>query len=338
MPVMYTSITDEHLAVRSVAGLFDLGHMGRIRITGEGRLGFVERVTTMPISRAEEGRVQYGFILNQAGGVIDDITGYRAADHVFLVVNGANRLAVVDWFGRQIDGFQAAFEDVSDKVGMIAIQGPRARHMLQHETTCHLDSIGYYRFATCTVAGVRTLVSRTGYTGEDGFELYMDAAACQKVWDALLRAGEPEGLRPIGLGARDTLRLEASLPLYGNELDLLTTPIEAGLKKFVDLEGHDFIGRAALVESLERGPSKSLVCLVTQERVVPRHGYKIFGGGAEIGGVTSGTFSPTLNQGIAMAYIAPGSEKVDTRVEIEIRGQRHPARVVPRPFYKRRRA
>ena len=336
MPLQYTSITDEHQAVRKAAGLFDLCHMGRIRLTGPARIEFAQRMTTADVARMNEGEIDYGFLCNPQGGVVDDITVYRGDDHVFLVVNGANRLKVVDWLNSNRGENAVKIGDVSDTLGMIAIQGPAAEAILQDETEYPLRAMRYYHFAVARVCGVEMLVSRTGYTGEDGFELYVDAPHCESVWETLMKRGEGRGLAPVGLGARDTLRLEAAMPLYGNELNDTTTPFEAGLGKFVVMEKPDFMGRPALLER-SRAVSKRLICLVMEERAIPRTGYTVFAGEMRVGEVTSGTFSPTLGQGIAMAYVDVAHAKEGASLAVEIRGKRCPARVIRRPFYSRKR-
>jgi len=336
MPLQYTSITDEHLAVRKAAGLFDLCHMGRIRLSGPDRMEFAQRMTTADVAAMDEGQVDYGFLCNREGGIVDDITIYRASDFVLLVVNGANRLKVFDWLkNNQADG-AVVIEDIGGALGMIAIQGPRAEAIVQEETKYALRTIRYYHFALADLSGVEMLVSRTGYTGEDGFELYMDAAHCLVVWEALLRRGKRDGLVCVGLGARDTLRLEAAMPLYGNELNDSISPFEAGLGKFVALAKPAFMGREALLERSKQ-VAKRLVCLVMKERAVPRTGYRVFAGEMPIGEVTSGTFSPTLSQGIAMAYVDIAHAKEGTALAVEIRGKKCPAHIIRRPFYSRKR-
>jgi len=338
MPLQYTSITEEHQRVRQAAGLFDLGHMGRIRLRGPDRIDFAQRMTTVDVAGTEEGGVSYGFLCNDRGGIIDDVTIYRAGDYVFLVVNSANRLKVLDWLNSNRAANNVEIEDATETLGMIAIQGPQAEAILQKETDFPLGSIGYYRFGVTIVSTTKMLISRTGYTGEDGFEMYMGSLYCERVWEALLKRGGQHGLVPVGLGARDTLRLEAAMPLYGNELSETITPFDAGLRKFVNLKKPDFVGREALIErSQAQHEPRRLCCLVMEERSIPRKGYKVFAQDMRIGEVTSGTFSPTLGQGIAMAYLDIIYAQKGNRVAVEIRGKRYPARVVQRPFYSRRR-
>ncbi len=336
MPLQYTSITDEHLAVRHAAGLFDLCHMGRICLRGPDAAAFAHWMTTADVKAMAEGQVDYGFLCNPRGGIVDDITVYRNADEVMLVVNGANRLKVMEWLTAHRDGYAVEIEDASTRLGMIAIQGPQAAAILQETTRFPLSTIRYYQFARAEVAGVPMLVSRTGYTGEDGFELYVDAGACASVWERLMTREKKAGdLVAVGLGARDTLRLEASMPLYGNELNDETTPFEAGLGKFVRMDKENFMGRSALLQKYNT-PARRLCCLVMNEKAVPRSGYKLYAGETAIGQVTSGTFSPTLQQGIAMAFVQPAYAREGTELAVEIRGRKCAARVVRRPFYSRK--
>lgn len=337
MPLQYTSITEEHQTVRTAAGLFDLGHMGRIRIDGSDRLAYVQKMTTADVAGTQEGTVQYGFLCNEKGGIIDDITIYRAEEYVLLVVNGANRSKVMEWLASHPPEGDVRVRDVTDTLGMIAVQGPQAQTILQTRTDFGLGEIRYYHFEIARVAEVKMLVSRTGYTGEDGFELYMGSAFCLPVWDALLEQGHEHGLAPVGLGARDTLRLEAGMPLYGNELDETISPFEAGLGKFVQFDKPDFVGRPALLERSKAHMPRRLCCLVMRERCIPRRGYEVSVGGMPVGEVTSGTFSPTLAKGIAMAYLDVVCSVEGMHVEVAIRGKKYPARVVRRPFYKRNR-
>ncbi|MBM3334973.1 glycine cleavage system aminomethyltransferase GcvT, partial [Candidatus Sumerlaeota bacterium] len=302
MPLQYTSITEEHLAVRKAVGLFDLCHMARIRLSGPAHAEFASYVTTGDVVRMGAGKVDYAFLCNEQGGIVDDITIYRQHDSILLVVNSANRLKVLDWLGSHRDRWDVEISDVSDALAMIAIQGPRAERVLQKDTDFPLASISYYHFATAAISGQQAIVSRTGYTGEDGFEVYLDATHISNVWERLLEQGKEDGLVPVGLGARDTLRLEAALPLYGNEINETTTPFEAGLGKFVALDKADFVGREALV-ARSKNVSRRLCCLVMDERAVPRSGYSVFAGQTDVGRVTSGTFSPSLERGIALAYV-----------------------------------
>ncbi len=339
MPLQYTGIIDEHRAVRERAGLFDLSHMGEIWVTGTaaGEALAYALVTDPP--RLAIGRAHYSMLCTPEGGIIDDLIVYRVGEHRFLVVpNAGNAAAVADALRARVAGFEAATDDVSLRTSLIAIQGPLARGILAPLTDVDLDTLRYYAITEGEAAGAPAFVARTGYTGEDGFELFIDWDAAPDVWDRLLAAGAPAGLQPTGLGARDSLRLEAGMALYGNELDRDTTPMEAGLDRLVrfDKPG-DFVGRAALEKARDAGPRKRLVGLVMRDRGIARHGYPVHlpGAAAPCGVVTSGTLSPTLGEAIAMAYVPMPASAIGTMVEVAVRTSRVPAEVVPLPFYKR---
>ena len=337
MPIQYTGILDEHRAVRQRAGLFDLCHMGELFVEGPDAgdaLAFA--VTTDPRTLVI-GRAHYSMICAPDGGILDDLIVYRLADDRFLVVANASNAAVVsDALAERLEGRRAVIDDQSLATALVAIQGPAARGILAPLTGLDLDAVHYYGIAEGAVAGVPSLVARTGYTGEDGFEVFVDAAAATTVWDALATAGEAAGLVPVGLGARDTLRLEAGMPLYGNELDRATTPFEAGLGRVVKLakEG-GFVGRDALAAAAEAAPRRRLVGLVVRGRGIARHGHPVWSGDRASGVVTSGTMSPTLGVPIAMAYVAPADSAPGTMLDVEIREAQAAAEVVPLPFYTR---
>ena len=337
MPVQYRGILEEHKAVRERAGLFDLSHMGELFVAGEdaGRALAYALVTNPPTLR--EGRAHYSMICAADGGVIDDLIVYRLAPEDYLVVaNASNAHVVSDALATRLDGFRAVLDDRSLATALCAIQGPRSVEILTPLTDVDLGALRYYAIAEGTVAGIKSHVARTGYTGEDGFEVFVETSRAEELWDALFAAGQGAGLLPIGLGARDTLRLEAGMPLYGNELDRETTPFDAGLGRVVKLDKpDDFVGRTALEKIAETGPSKRLVGLVMQGRGIARHGYPVHAGDRPTGVVTSGTQSPTLGKAIAMAYVAPEDSETGTILEVEIRDQRVPAEVVELPFYKR---
>jgi len=338
MPVQYGSILDEHRAVRERVGLFDLSHMGELFVEGSaaGEALAAALVTNPPALKV--GRAHYSMITAPDGGVIDDLIVYRLGEERFLVVaNASNALAVSDALAERLSGFKAVLDDRSLATALIAIQGPRSVEVLQPHTDIDLGSLRYYAIAEGHVAGIEALVARTGYTGEDGFEVFVDWERAADLWDALLPAvRDAEGL-PVGLGARDTLRLEAGMPLYGNELDRTTNPFEANLGRVVKLDkSGDFIGRAALERVAATGPARRLVGLVMEGRGIARHGYPVHAEERRTGVVTSGTQSPTLGSPIAMAYVAPGDAEPGTILEVEIRDQRVPARVVPLPFYERK--
>jgi len=337
MPIQYTGILEEHRAVRQRAGLFDLCHMGELFVEGPDAgdaLAFA--VTTDPRALAI-GRAHYSMICAPDGGILDDLIVYRLAQDRFLVVaNGSNAAVVSDALAERFEGRRAILDDRSLATALVAIQGPAALGILAPLTELDLDAIRYYGIAEGAVAGVPGLVARTGYTGEDGFEVFVDAGAGTTIWDALAAAGERAGLVPVGLGARDTLRLEAGMPLYGNELDRATTPFEAGLGRVVKLakEG-GFVGREALAAAAEAGLSRRLVGLVVRGRGIARHGHPVWSGARAGGVVTSGTMSPTLGVPIAMAYVAPADSAPGTMVDVEIRDTRAAAEVVALPFYTR---
>ncbi len=337
MPIQYTGIIEEHRAVRTRAGLFDLCHMGELFVDGpDAGDALAHAVTTDPRSLAV-GRAHYSMICAPDGGILDDLIIYRlAADRFLVVANASNATTVSDALAERFAGRRAVLDDRSLATALIAIQGPAARGILAPLASLDLDQARYYGIGEGTVAGVPALVARTGYTGEDGFEVFVDAAAGTTIWDVLFEAGRGAGLAPIGLGARDTLRLEAGMPLYGNELDRKTTPFDAGLGRVVKLakEG-GFVGGDALAKAAEAGPRKQLVGLVVRGRGIARHGHAVWSGARATGIVTSGTMSPTLGVPIAMAYVAPGDAAPGTMLDVEIRDARAAAEVVPLPFYSR---
>jgi len=339
MPIQYTGILEEHRAVRERAGLFDLCHMGELFVDGpDAGDALAHAVTTDPRSLTV-GRAQYSMICAPDGGVLDDLIIYRlAGDRYLVVANASNAATVSDALAERFEGRRAVLDDRSLATALIAIQGPAARGIFAPLTFVDLDTIRYYGIGEGTVAGVPALVARTGYTGEDGFEVFVDAAAGTTIWDALVDAGRSAGLAPVGLGARDTLRLEAGMPLYGNELDRETTPFDAGLGRVVKLakEG-GFVGSDALAKAAEAGPRKRLVGLVVRGRGIARHGHPVWAADRRTGAVTSGTMSPTLGVPIAMAYVAPGDAAPGTMLDVEIRDARAAAEVVPLPFYTRTR-
>ena len=337
MPVQYGSIVEEHRTVRGRAGLFDLSHMGELYVEGpEAGAALAAALVSDPPSLAI-GRAHYSMICTPDGGIVDDLIVYRLGDARFLVIANAGNAAIVsDALAERLAGFRAVLDDRSLAMGMLAVQGPLAAEILGPLTDVDVAGLRYYAAADGTVAGIGALVARTGYTGEDGFEIFVETARTVALWEVLLDAVMARGGLPIGLGARDTLRLEAGMPLYGNELDLDTDPYEAGLGRVVKLsKTGDFVGRSALERALREGPSRRLVGLVVEGRGIARHGYPVWSGERRTGVVTSGTQSPTLGVPIAMAYVAPGDAEPGTVVDIEIRDARVPARVVTLPFYRR---
>jgi len=337
MPIQYAGILEEHRAVRAAAGLFDLSHMGELVVEGpDAGAALAAALTTDPPALAV-GRAHYSMICAPDGGILDDLIVYRLAEDRFMVVANASNAAVVsDALAERIEGHRAVLDDRSLATGLVAVQGPRALDIVGSLTGMDLAGIRYYGIAEGVVAGVPAQVARTGYTGEDGFELFVDVDRVGALWDALLDAGRPHGQVPVGLGARDTLRLEAGMPLYGNELDRATNPYEAGLGRVVKLtKAGDFTGRAALEAVARDGIARRLVGLVLRERGIARHGYPVLDADGRTGVVTSGTMSPTLGTAIAMAYVAPAHAEPATMLAVEVRGAPVAAEVVPLPFYRR---
>jgi aminomethyltransferase len=332
MPVQYSSgITAEHNAVRSGAGIFDVSHMGEFEIRGPGAVDFVNYVTSNDAATLDVGQIQYSTILNERGTIEDDCLIYRFADHIMMVVNASNRAKDFEHITRYADRFDCTVKDISSDVALLALQGPDALSVLQPFTDSDLSSIAYYHFAEGVVAGVQAVISRTGYTGEDGFELYIDSADARKLWDALLATGK---VTPAGLGARDSLRLEMGMALYGNDIDDTTSPLEANMGWVVKLKKGDFVGRDALARLKERGVERKLVGFTIGERAFPRHGYPVYYQGENVGTVLSGTVSPSLGIPIGTCYLPRAAAVEGTEFEVEIRGKRLPATVVKTPFYK----
>jgi len=339
MPIQYGGIVDEHRTVRQRAGLFDLSHMGEIWVSGaDAGVGLARALVSDP-PRLANGRAHYSMICAEDGGIIDDLIVYRLAEQRFLVVpNASNREQVLAALRQRMGGLNAVVDDASLRTSLVAVQGPRAAELLAPLTDVDLDGLRYYAIAEGHVCGEPALVARTGYTGEDGFEVFLEWLAAIPVWQRLLAAGEGAGLAPCGLGARDTLRLEAGMPLYGNELDRQTNPFEAGLGRVVKLDKeHDFTGRTALQGVAADGPRRQLAGLALRGRGIARHGHEVYARDSDepIGVVTSGAPSPTLGTPIAMSYLPPASAVVGTMVEVAIRAARVEAEVVPLPFYRR---
>ena len=333
MPVQYpTGITAEHKAVRETAGLFDVSHMGEFIIRGPQAIDFVNYVTTNDVNALVVGQAHYSAILNDRGTMEDDCLVYRFADHIMMVVNASNKDKDLAHITTQLSNFDCTIEDVSDDIALLALQGPNAVKILARHTDVDLSKIKYYHFTVGSVAGVPdVIISRTGYTGEDGFELYLDGSRAAEVWNALTRDGD---VTPAGLGCRDSLRLEMGMALYGNDIDDGTTPYEAGLGWIVKLKKGDFVGKAALELQKANGIPRKLIGFTSPERAFPRHGYQVFYNGQPSGEVRSGTMSPSLNIPIGTAYLPFDAAKEGTQFEIEIRGKRIPAVVQKVPFYK----
>jgi aminomethyltransferase len=326
--------------VRGKAGLFDLGHMGRVHVTGRDALLFVDRIATNWAAKIPVGAIRYSLFCKEDGNPIDDVLLYREPDSVYIVVNASNTAVDLAWMREHARGFQVRIDDQTDATAMIAIQGPLSREILQRATTGYdLAKLGYYKFDFATISGLeRTRVSRTGYTGELGYELYLPNAEGPRVWRALMELGAAEGLRPIGLGARDILRLEAGMPLYGHEIDLEHNPIEAGLHFGVSMapEKAGTLGRAAL-ERVAAAPRRRLVGLTTPGPRVPRQGTEVYLGAEKVGAVCSGAPSPTLSTNIASAYVALPHAVAGLELELDFRGKRQACRVQELPFFSRTR-
>jgi aminomethyltransferase len=337
MPVEYAGLIAEHQAVRTAAGLFDVSHMGEFEVAGPGALALLQRVTANNVAKLAIGQAQYSALPMPSGCPVDDIIVYRrGAERYLVVVNAAN--IAKDWAWLQAQQRSGCtLEDQSDAFALVALQGPKAEAILQRLTPLDLKTIAFYRFAEGPVAGHQAIVARTGYTGEDGFELFLAPGIAASVWRQLIEAGRPQGLVPAGLGARDTLRLEARMMLYGNDMDETTTLIEAGLGWIVSFDEAkgDFSGRQVLLEQKTKGAPRKLVGFETTERGIPRHGYPVFLGDAQTGSVTSGSFAPFLQKSIGLAYLPAARAAVGTELAVGIRGRRIGARVVPTPFYKR---
>ncbi len=335
MPVSYAGILEEHRAVRNRAGLFDVSHMGEFSIGGPDAAALVQKVTINDVSRIGKGKVQYSAMCNPEGGIIDDLLVYHLGESYMLVVNASNRARDLAWVTDAARGMSVDVRDISDGTALLALQGPRSHDIIAALTGRDLSPMGYYTWTDASIAGTDALVSRTGYTGETGYELYFDAspAAANAVWEAVIGAGTVHGIQPAGLGARDTLRLEMGFCLYGNDIDESTNPLEAGLGWITKTGKGDFIGREAILKVKEAGPARKLTgFLLDEPRAVPRQHYPIHANGAVVGEVTSGTLSPMLDRGIGMGYL-PAEMAVPGRpLSVMIRGKAAPATTAQLPF------
>jgi aminomethyltransferase len=336
MPVQYSGIIDEHNCVRTKAGLFDVSHMGEIEIKGPDSIVFLNEHTPNDVSRLIPQKIQYSCLITPQGTFVDDLLVHCFSDdHYFLCVNASNTDKDFQWL---LDHKKGNVEIInkSPEYYQLALQGPKAQSVLQPLVDIDLSTIKYYWFAQGKVRGKKAIISRTGYTGEDGFEIYGDPVDGPYLWDGIMDAGEKEEIQPIGLGARDTLRLEASMPLYGNDIDDTTTVIEAGLQWIIKFDKGGFLGKEILEKQIEDGIEKKLVGFEMIGAGIARHGYKTFFEGKEVGWVTSGTHAPFLKKNIGLAYLPPEVGKVGNQFTIEIRGKEIPAKVIPTPFYKRK--
>ena len=332
MPLQYSTIREEHIAVRTRCGLFDLSHMGEVRFSGDRALDVVQTLVTNDVARLEVGGALYGVMCNEAGGIVDDVVVYREAGSYMVVINAACRPKDIAWMGAH--SAECTFEDIGDSVALLAVQGPRAVELISSMCPDDVAALRPFHCRDSEVAGVQASVSRTGYTGEDGFELYVDAADAPGLWDSLLKTGAPEGLIPCGLGARDTLRLEAGLRLYGQDMDDTTDPYSCALGWTVKLQKGDFIGKSVLVQLDPAHPPRRFAGIELQGRAIARHGQQVLADGEAAGVVTSGTYSFTLDHSIATASLF-GDVPPDAELSVDIRGTAAAATVVPLPFYRR---
>lgn len=332
LPTHYSGINLEHLGVRSKAGLFDVSHMGEFIISGSDAESFLQKVTVNDVASLSVGQAQYSAMCYANGGMIDDILVYKKKNEFMLVVNAANNEKDLDWLKSHAKG-DIRIENMSDDIGLVAIQGPRSRNILQTLTDSNLTNIQFYHFVEGRLNGKKAIISRTGYTGELGFEIYAKSDDIGEIWDAIMKAGQDKGLEPAGLGCRDTLRMEMKLALYGNDIDDTTNPIEAGLGWITRLGKTDFMGKKALLEA-KANVTRRLVCLEMTERAIPRQGYTILMNDQSVGIITSGTMSPSLETGIGIGYVNRPFDKSGTELLVDIRGRMKSAVVVKPPFYK----
>lgn len=337
LPVQYEGIIEEHEAVRNAAGLFDVSHMGEIEVRGKEATEFVQHLVTNDINVLESNQVQYNLMCYVDGGVVDDLLVYKFnSEYYLLVVNASNIDKDFEWMTSNRKGYEIDLVNISSLVSEVALQGPKAEEILQTLTDFNLKELKFfYCLKNVNVAGIECLISRTGYTGEDGFEIYTENEFIEKLWESIIEAGKDYGIKPAGLGCRDTLRFEACLPLYGNELSKDITPLEAGLGFFVKLGKEDFIGKAALLKQKEEGLKRKLVGFEMTERGIPRHGYEVTVKGENVGSVTTGYLSPTLKKNIGLALIDSNYADLGTEINIVIRNKAVKATVVSKKFYNK---
>jgi aminomethyltransferase len=336
MPLQYSSIIEEHKLVRQSVGIFDVSHMGEVEIWGKDALALLQLITINDVSRLSNGRAQYSAMCYEDGGIVDDLLIYSMGDHYMLVLNASNIAKDIEWMQRHMTG-DVYVKNKSDDISLLAIQGPKSLATLQKLTQADLSSIKYYHYVVASLAGVDMVISRTGYTGELGFEIYFpsDSSTGERVWSAIMDAGKEFGIAPCGLGARDTLRLEMGFCLYGHDIDQTTNPLESGLGWITKFDKGEFIGRSAILKAKQEGLKRKLVAFSIDGKAFPRSGYAIHSNGSEIGSVTSGTFSPILDKGIGMGYVKTEHAKVGNSINVHIRDRELPATVVSLPFIKK---
>jgi len=334
LPVQYpTGPKAEHIRVREAAGLFDIDHMGQVVVTGPDALAFLQSVMTTDVSAIPMGSAAYSLMCYGDGGIVDDTFVYHLPDRYFVAINASNNRKDTHWLNYHKGSYDVTIENVSARTYMLALQGPRSQDVLQPLCAYDLATLKYHTAVETSVAGVPTLVGRTGYTGEDGFELYFDADKASLTWDTLMAKGQPYGLLPVGLAARDSLRFEACMPLYGQEISAMINPIEAGLSWAVSFEKEHFVGRDALLKARLEGVSRRLVGFEMTQGGVPRHGYQVLIDGTICGEVTSGMYAPTLKKFLGLAYVPAEHRAIGTQIGIMIRNKVKPAVIVKRPFY-----
>jgi len=333
MPVQYRSITEEHLKVRKSVGIFDLSHMGEFKVSGADALSFLQKMTVNDVAALESDQVQYTCMCYPDGGIVDDLLIYNRGDHYILVVNAGCLEKDYKWLSSHLKG-DVTLENLSEQIGLLAIQGPEAEKVMAKLTDYNLSEMPFYWSAEAKVTGQTVLFSRTGYTGEDGFEIYHTSELGPKLWQAAMDAGAEFDIEPIGLGARDSLRLEMKYMLYGNDIDSTTNPVEAGLSWIIKLEKDDFIGRDVIAKIKDEKPERKFIAFTLNEKAIPRKGYAIYRDNEKVGQVTSGIFSPALKAGIGMGYVPRKGYKIGKEIDIEIRGKKIPATIVKAPFYK----
>ena len=334
MPIQFAGVLSEHICVRERVGLFDVSHMGEIEVKGKDAKKFLQFLLSNNVEKMFDGSILYSLMCYETGGVVDDLLAYRFSEnHYFLCVNASNSDKDYDWIARHASSFNVSIKNTSSETSQLALQGPDAKNVLQSLCDISLDDLSYYNFRRGMVNNVESLISRTGYTGEDGFELYLSPEKVSEVFRSLMEQGRSYGIQPIGLGARDTLRIEMGYPLYGNEIDNNPTPLDAGLGWVIKFDKGEFLGRGSLLKQKEQGsPRRKLVCLKLLTRGVPRAHYQVFKNGESVGEVTSGTFSPTLNTGVGLCYVSSEYSDIGNHLDVKIRDQLVATEVIQLPF------